>query len=454
MAEKKEKSNPKENKVIFSQDMIVNLLEDLDTVSKRLTQIDHYYSRITVLNSEISKKEYFERLQKRKKELIEKILSIRKKGFSLNSKDFRSTTHIVKIKLEDQRNIGDYRFSNGKLIYPDSGVQAITLGLLQADQSPGPCELLQDYVLYDTEGKARISGFNSINHGSQTGFDIEPYNDSGVTLFSIYLNDHAAIWRDDNPDKYTGGYELIWKLPVAPCDMWVCWFIDAQQRIEFTNGADDGGSCKSLIAWATTDENGDFHSVNIRSNSIRTSFGNSSYNKTTDRYYFYSAFPIKQGKIPQIALAHIIQLTAQDGLVEAVGQFRTHQRNVDHGAPKIWYMMVPRNTGCFVTSAICDVLGKPDDCYELNVMREFRDTYVKFLPEGGKLIDEYYLKAPKYVAIINSHLEKKQFLTQLYQDYLQPGIAAIENREKEKVLNIYRDMLDTVEKWCKEKMPK
>ena len=33
-------------------------------------------------------------------------------------------------------------------------------------------------------------------------------------------------------------------------------------------------------------------------------------------------------------------------------------------------------SGCFLTTATVKYMGKPDDCYELTVLRDFRDKYM------------------------------------------------------------------------------
>lgn len=52
---------------------------------------------------------------------------------------------------------------------------------------------------------------------------------------------------------------------------------------------------------------------------------------------------------------------------------------------------------CFLTTACAQAAGLPDDCYELTVLREFRDTYVRGLDGGEALIQEYYELSPQIV---------------------------------------------------------
>lgn len=53
--------------------------------------------------------------------------------------------------------------------------------------------------------------------------------------------------------------------------------------------------------------------------------------------------------------------------------------------------------GCFLTTAACSYQGLDDDCFELEVLRNFRDTYLMSTPEGRAVVEEYYAIAPLIV---------------------------------------------------------
>lgn len=42
-------------------------------------------------------------------------------------------------------------------------------------------------------------------------------------------------------------------------------------------------------------------------------------------------------------------------------------------------------------------MGLPDDCYELTVLRGFRDNYLKNRENGAQDIADYYRNAPQIV---------------------------------------------------------
>jgi len=73
---------------------------------------------------------------------------------------------------------------------------------------------------------------------------------------------------------------------------------------------------------------------------------------------------------------------------------------------KVWDNTLGR---CFITTATCETLGKPDNCYELNLFRDFRDNWLERQPDGKALIQEYYDVAPKIVNSINKRKDANIF---------------------------------------------
>ena len=64
-------------------------------------------------------------------------------------------------------------------------------------------------------------------------------------------------------------------------------------------------------------------------------------------------------------------------------------------------------TRCFITTAVCLTMGKPDNCEELTLMRSFRDEWLRDQPDGEALIADYYKTAPGIVEKINQQPERK-----------------------------------------------
>lgn len=96
-------------------------------------------------------------------------------------------------------------------------------------------------------------------------------------------------------------------------------------------------------------------------------------------------------------------------------------------------------SGCFLTSACVDFMGKADDCEELTVLRSFRDTYLKSTQEGRALVEEYYSVAPLIVEKINSSDKKEKYYEYIYE-VVEKCVKLIGIGEKERALNEYKFM--------------
>ena len=78
----------------------------------------------------------------------------------------------------------------------------------------------------------------------------------------------------------------------------------------------------------------------------------------------------------------------------------------------------PGFEGCFLTTAACEGIGLADDCWELETLRRFRDSWLKNQPTGEGDIAEYYAKAPAMADDIRKH---KSALVQAYWKWVLPS---------------------------------
>jgi len=82
--------------------------------------------------------------------------------------------------------------------------------------------------------------------------------------------------------------------------------------------------------------------------------------------------------------------------------------------------------GCYLTSACSNAKNLPDDCYELQTLRKFRDGYIKSLPKGTDDIKHYYSVAPLIVDKINQCGESQKVWETIYDELIIPCIRLIE----------------------------
>lgn len=104
------------------------------------------------------------------------------------------------------------------------------------------------------------------------------------------------------------------------------------------------------------------------------------------------------------------------------------------------------DSACFLTTACVSFKGLADDCEELTKLRSFRDTYLAKTPCGKALIDEYYKIAPDIVIKIDDSSEKETIYQYIYQK-IQECVQLIDKRKYDEVVNVYKDMVYTVDMW-------
>ena len=96
---------------------------------------------------------------------------------------------------------------------------------------------------------------------------------------------------------------------------------------------------------------------------------------------------------------------------------------------------------CYITTAVCESLGKPDDCYELRMLREYRDEYLLRDECGRSIVDTYYNIAPTIVNRINKKEDRREIYRNIFNEYINPCISYIEGNEPEKCKELYSDMV-------------
>lgn len=105
--------------------------------------------------------------------------------------------------------------------------------------------------------------------------------------------------------------------------------------------------------------------------------------------------------------------------------------------------------GCFITTATCEILGKEDDCYELTLLRRFRDEWLIKSNNGENLIKEYYEIAPKIVNKINKLDNRKEIYMALWNNYISKCVELIEVDKPEESKNLYIKMVNELkDKYC------
>ena len=101
------------------------------------------------------------------------------------------------------------------------------------------------------------------------------------------------------------------------------------------------------------------------------------------------------------------------------------------------FKMKGSSTGCFLTTACVRTRNLPDDCYELECLRGFRDSYVAGLANGQEIIKEYYDIAPKIIESIYKRSDADSIFRELFEELVEPCVYYIERNQNEAAYALY-----------------
>ncbi len=113
-------------------------------------------------------------------------------------------------------------------------------------------------------------------------------------------------------------------------------------------------------------------------------------------------------------------------------------RRESNSSPNPDQSEVQERSGCYLTSACMQHFKSEfdDNCYELTVLRWFRDNYVT--KDDIKL---YYILAPKIVEGINRDKRKYEIYDYIYDTIVDACVTAIENGDYEFAYRRYKDSI-------------
>lgn len=117
-----------------------------------------------------------------------------------------------------------------------------------------------------------------------------------------------------------------------------------------------------------------------------------------------------------------------------------YQGRVDKAMCPFCLATIKRNW-CYITTAYTKYLGKDDDCYELNLLRSFRDNYVASLPAGLKIISEYYELAPQILTALYASSKKGTIFKEIIIPTLDKCVVLIENNQFSKAYSSYQELV-------------
>lgn len=105
------------------------------------------------------------------------------------------------------------------------------------------------------------------------------------------------------------------------------------------------------------------------------------------------------------------------------------------------------DTTCFLTTAICHIFGYEDDCYGLNVMRDFRDTILIADRKYYPLLAEYEVVGPIISEKMYNDPYRDEVAGYYYENYIYDILVNLTNtRDYEEAVNKYVEMVNDMKR--------
>ena len=100
--------------------------------------------------------------------------------------------------------------------------------------------------------------------------------------------------------------------------------------------------------------------------------------------------------------------------------------------------------GCYLTSACVRARGLADDCEELQILRAFRDNWLRAQPYGPSSIHEYYCVAPTIVSNIDKNPDAVGIYDSIYSKVILPCIRYIQAGRNAEAFSLYKEATKTL----------
>jgi hypothetical protein len=299
------------------------LIKQRNRITRKISELPQLEPRIKIENPELTLQQLFERLQRKKTEIDEKIAK-----YSSSSEQESKTPPLPKPRSfsfrEEQytMSIEEIAENYAARVYPD----------WRDRFQQSECPMISGTAIpYLTRTGATVSALNDLNHNSSADYVAAQQSWYAGIRYDIaaWLNDDASIWRDDNPDSFMWYDNICIFLPTAECDSKVYAEVAIKFLGRIDSEADDHNEILQYAYVAHSDENGnlppyvsfgdkyDLNHIDL-SGEIGLPYGNSfgSYWAIAEM-----SFEVKSGAASKVAIGNCTQLEAQDGTLLITGSW-------------------------------------------------------------------------------------------------------------------------------------
>lgn len=104
-------------------------------------------------------------------------------------------------------------------------------------------------------------------------------------------------------------------------------------------------------------------------------------------------------------------------------------------------------SGCYITTALCNIMNMPDNNHYLQTLRRFRKDYLQKNMRGLKILLEYDVIGPKISKTLEKEQSKFSMAYTLFSNYIVPTVECIGMEQYEKAIQIYTEMTNKLIKY-------
>jgi len=113
------------------------------------------------------------------------------------------------------------------------------------------------------------------------------------------------------------------------------------------------------------------------------------------------------------------------------------------------YIYARERGDCYLATAMCQILGKPDNCMELETLRQFRDDVLLESDSGRSLLKQYYETAPAIAKRLEASNSRNTIAHEMLTSYISKIVNMIKDKENQSAIDRYYDMVQFVNAECK-----
>lgn len=112
------------------------------------------------------------------------------------------------------------------------------------------------------------------------------------------------------------------------------------------------------------------------------------------------------------------------------------------------------SSNCYITTIVCNVLGYSDKDFSLQILRNFRNNYLKNQESFIPILYEYDTVGPIISQYIKNEKNSKKIAMFLWDNYLLPTVEKIKQSKAEDAISKYIEMVQLLKKiYCVEQKP-